>query len=92
MTPLDPKEGVPPGDVRIKLPATPEDDRLDEESVASGVEAAETDLREAVESAEEDSAREADDPEANLDDIDHSTPEGPEGPAETDAVRRFHAP
>ncbi|GAA5482955.1 hypothetical protein [Haloferula sargassicola] len=91
MMPLDPHSSVPSGDTSAKLPE-PGEDRLVEELVEGGVNSAENDLRETVESEEEDRAKDSPHAEENLDDIEHPPATPPQRPAELDAMERREGP
>lgn len=91
MTPLDPQQSVPNDDVVIRMPGR-DDDNLNERVVKDGVEAAETDRREAVAAEEEARAAASPSAEENLDDIDHGAAEDGAGPAELESMRRFEGP
>lgn len=91
MTPLDPQPSVPSEDTSAKLPE-PGEDRLVQDLVDGGLNAAENDLRETVESEEEDRALSSPDPEQNLDDIEHPGASPRQRPAELDAMQRREGP
>jgi hypothetical protein len=79
MNPIDPKEVTRPGH---KPPMAPPfvDENPEREAVERGLDVAENEIREAVTRGYEESARNDDDPEGFLDDIDYEEEQPERGP------------